>query len=83
MPEGNTQIVSISRTHAGELIVITRQPSNERYSNGTPVPDKVWKTVYVARDGMIVLDKVIEGVHTPAHIVPEVIAFPPSASTAE
>lgn len=35
----------------------------------------VWKEIYVVKDGLIVLEKIIQGVHTPSRAMPETIEF--------
>jgi len=46
--------------------------------SGSFPPDKVWKDVYVVKDGVLVKTGTIEGKHVPnhTHTVPESITFP-------
>ena len=62
----------------GELHVVWRERSHAEYPvvPPRPVPDRVWKEIYVAEDGEIVLARTIEGVHTPASENTERIEFP-------
>ena len=43
-----------------------------------PAPDAVWKDVYIVKDGKLVFDKKVNGVHAPARTTPERSDFPPA-----
>lgn len=76
----NEQIVSASLTDDGRLEVVTRAKSGHAYGAGLPVPDKVTKRVYAAVDGRIVLERTVEGRHTPQRFIPEAIEFDSKAA---
>lgn len=38
-------------------------------------PDRIWKEIYIAKDGKIVLEKELQGTHIPAQTIPEKIVF--------
>ena len=62
----------------GELHVVWRQRSHAEYPTipSSPVPDKVWKEIYVCGHDEIVLAESIPGKHVPASTNPERIIFP-------
>lgn len=62
----------------GKLHVIHRQLSGQVLLSypAQPAPDKVWKEIYGVKNGEIVLEDTIDGVHRPERTVPESIEFP-------
>ena len=62
----------------GELHVVWRQRSHAEYPvyPPRPVPDRVWKEIYVCGHDEIVLAETIQGTHTPAYEEPERLGFP-------
>ena len=62
----------------GELHVVWRQRSHAEYPvyPPRPVPDRVWKDIYVCGHDEIVLAETIQGTHTPAYEEPERLGFP-------
>jgi len=71
---GSHKIVKAKVTE-DSVEIIRQYPSNASQGNGEPMPDQVFKEVYVVRDGKIVLDRQVQGKHTPAHTVRESITF--------
>jgi hypothetical protein len=70
-----TQVISFYFVD-GIIEVVFREPNNEIYDIGRPIPDKVWKEIYGVVDGKITLLKTINGRHEPSHPVKEKITFP-------
>jgi hypothetical protein len=66
-------IVSVT-LRDGFLEVVRKYPSNSSYGSGQPVPDRVVKEIYASAE-QIVLDRVVEGKHTPASWNKEKIEF--------
>lgn len=64
-------IVRATEREDGTLEVVRRHPSNMAYCNGSPVPDRLIKTIYGARDGRIVPISEVCGTMTPARIIAE------------
>lgn len=62
----------------GELHVVWREPSKTvlMCNPPRPAPDRVWKEVYGAVDGAIVLLRTVRGEHVPASTRREQILFP-------
>ena len=62
----------------GELHVVWRQRSHAEYPvyPPRPVPDRIWKDIYVCGHDEIVLAETIQGTHTPAYEEPECLGFP-------
>ena len=62
----------------GELHVVWRQRSHAEYPvyPSRPVPDHVWKDVYVCGHDEIVLAETIQGTHIPVTENPERFEFP-------
>lgn len=60
-----------------QIEIVKRKFSGRVYLTNPPrqVPDTIWKEIYVARDGKIVLDRIIKGKHVPAHTVYESLKF--------
>lgn len=54
-----------------------RQKSNEIFCSfpPQPVPDKVWKDIYIVRDNALVFDGQLKGVPIPNKVIPEEINF--------
>lgn len=75
---GTEEIVSFQLTEEGKIEVIKRVRSNSMYACNPPkpVPDRVWKEIYSAQDGVIKLEKKIEGTHNPSHVIRESLTFP-------
>ena len=76
------EVVSVELV--GEALeVVWREPSHRTYPvmPPRPVPDRVWKEIYVAENGVVVLGATIEGRHIPAHSEPERIEFGGPADT--
>lgn len=71
----DTKVVSATCRPDGTLEIVRQKPSNIAYGNGRRAPDTVWKEIYGAQDGKIVLINKISGRHTPAAWVPESITF--------
>lgn len=82
MPEPE-QIVSVALTDDGRLEVVTRVKSGHAYGTGQPVPDKVTKRVYAAVEGRVVLERTVDGRHTPPRFIPEAIEFDSKAADTE
>ena len=59
----------------GRLEIVYRQGPNPLHLVAGRVDDSVWKDVYVARAGAVVLDTTIAGRHIPAHTTEERIEF--------
>lgn len=53
----------------------TRSETMNWLPNDNP-PDRVWKEIYRAVDGKIVLAEIIDGEHIPTQVIPETITFP-------
>lgn len=72
-----TMIISVETKEDGTLWVERRIKSNMMYARNPPrpVPDRVFREVYGAKDGKIVLLETIEGTHKPASYQPEAIFF--------
>lgn len=68
-------VVSV-RLVNGCLEVVKRRAPNAVYGTGSPMPDRVWKEIYVGdSSGAVVLSMTVEGKHKPAYRVPESITF--------
>lgn len=65
------QVVSAKFAN-GKIEIIIREKNI--FING--VPDRVWKEIYGVKRGEIVLEKTIQGMLCPAHMVEERIEFP-------
>lgn len=70
-------IVSVYLNDNGDLEVIKRYRSDTVLLTypPKPAPDSIVKEIYKSIDGKIVLSQTIEGKHTPAYSVSEVIEF--------
>lgn len=65
-----------AHVHTDGAEITYRKPSNTAYGNGHPVPDEVWKEIFIIKDGKLTLSRTVKGTHTPAHMVQESIEFP-------
>jgi hypothetical protein len=74
-------IVSVNIIN-GKLEVVRRIPSNTCLavwrSDGQFVktPDTIFKDIYTAKDGQIILEKTIQADVTPSQVIPESVHFP-------
>ena len=75
----HTRITSVSLVD-GKLFVEKREQSMIRYPEGGGPPDKVWKEIYCASNGVIVLERKVEGVLIPQQTTPEHIDWPDKES---
>lgn len=65
MDNGTLEVIKRELSHA----ILTCMPPR-------PAPDRIYKEIYVAEGGKIVLDTTIEGTHIPATTIPEKFEFP-------
>lgn len=73
------EIISVSLENDGfEMHVVKRIKSNAMHACNPPrpVPDRVFKEVYIVEEGKINLFKTIKGTHIPKRMVNEEIIFP-------
>jgi hypothetical protein len=71
----NTRIVSVNLID-GKLHVEKRQASNITYCEGGHPPDAIWKEIYAASNGVVVLERKVEGTVVPAQTTPERVEWP-------
>ena len=69
-----TRIVSVDIVD-GKLEVVSRRPTGISYINGDPMPDEIWKDIYVAQGDEIILKETVKGEVKPQRIIPEEIVF--------
>lgn len=79
MPQYEKRVHSVEiNEETGNLEIVFRQSEPYLYAvygqNQSP-PDRVWKEIYGAKDGRVVLIETIEGKHTPARYESEKIEF--------
>jgi hypothetical protein len=75
---GTRKVESVTILNRTRLEVVYRTLSNTVFTSNPPVqaPDYIEKEIYEVKDNKLVWVKTVSGVHTPAHSVPESIAFP-------
>lgn len=64
----------------GKLHVVKRTPSNITYCNGGSPPDSITKYIYAASNGVVVLERTVEGTVVPPSVTPEKIEWPDAES---
>lgn len=73
---GTKQVVSFNfNKETQQIEVLFRQSTNMTFPNGKESSDKVWKEIYGVKENQLLLIEVIDGKHTPAYYVDEVIEF--------
>lgn len=76
MIHGNPQVVKVQIVN-GKLEVIYRKRSMISYGPGQDKPpDKVYKEIYEAQNGEVILGAKVKGQHIPAKQIPEEFRFP-------
>ena len=77
--EPRTRVVSV-RLADGKLHVEKREASNVCYPEGGGPLDSVWKDIYCASNGAVVLERTVKGTVVPAQTTPERVEWPDDES---